>query len=70
MKHPMSRSSPPGTVQQPGRHGTVRCRVCLKTVSPGESMLEVGYRGAHYPVCCPSCAEKFKASPMEFLAVD
>jgi hypothetical protein len=41
MKHRIARGSPRGTVRQPGPHGTVRCRVCLKTVSPGESMLEV-----------------------------
>ncbi len=43
------------------------CRVCLKAIHAGEEAVVVPYRGAHYTVCCPSCAGKFKASPREFL---
>ena len=44
-----------------------RCRVCLKKIRAGEDHLTVHYRGADYPVCCPSCASKFQAAPLEYV---
>lgn len=44
-----------------------RCRVCLKRISEGEDHLTVHYRGGDYPLCCPSCAAKFQAAPLEYV---
>ena len=70
MKHQTSERTRVGAVHQPEAQGSLRCRVCLKAVRPDDRILEVAYRGAHYPVCCPSCAAKFRASPRDFLSVD
>ncbi len=43
--------------------GAIRCRVCAKEIRAGEARVTVHYRGAHYVVCCPSCARVFEASP-------
>jgi YHS domain-containing protein len=44
-----------------------QCRVCLKEMHAFERRSTVHYRGAHYVVCCPSCAAKFNASPQEYV---
>jgi hypothetical protein len=69
MKHRTSERARVGAAHQPEVRGSLRCRVCWKAMRPDEQVLEVAYRGAHYPVCCPSCAAKFRASPGEFLSV-
>jgi YHS domain-containing protein len=45
----------------------LRCRVCLKTVGADEDHLTAHYRGTNYIVCCPSCASKFQAAPLEYV---
>lgn len=52
---------------QEHRRPATRCRVCLKTIHAGEDHLTVHYRGADYPVCCPSSASKFQAAPLEYV---
>jgi YHS domain-containing protein len=49
------------------RRLAVRCRVCLKTVRADEDHLTVHYRGTDHVVCCPSCASKFQAAPLEYV---
>ena len=52
MKHQTSERTRVGAVHQPEAQGSLRCRVCLKAVRPDDRILEVAYRGAHYPVRC------------------
>jgi len=52
---------------QEQRRLATRCRVCLKTIRADEDHLTAHYRGADYPVCCPSCASKFQAAPLEYV---
>lgn len=48
--------------EQPIAH----CAVCAKKIHAGEDHVKVEYHGECFRVCCPSCEQKFRASPQRY----
>ena len=55
---------PPSEVHS---RAVLRCRVCAKRLGADEDRIKVHHGGGDYWVCCPSCAQKFEASPQTYL---
>lgn len=44
------------------------CAVCTKKIRQGEVHMKAFHGGTYYLVCCASCAAKFEADPLHYVA--